>query len=114
MAKKRHPPTDENGKKHQNRHFWPKKSACGKPPAEENGPFPRETLFGPKKKRLRQAASQKTVENAHFFYRKNGKNINIVTKWSSMGRNRTATLPKLSEKQDLQESDRVFAPKPQK
>ena len=69
MAKKRHPPTDENGKKHPNRHFWQKKSACGKPPAEGNGPFPRETLFGPKKRRLRQAASQ----NANFICRKNGK-----------------------------------------
>ena len=45
---------------------------------------------------------------------KMAKNTKIVTKWSSMGRNRTATLPKWSEKQDLQESDRVIAPNPLK
>ena len=72
------------------RYLGQKKSACGKPPAKKG---PKCALFLPKKLQ---------------------KNTQIVTKWSSMGRNRTSTLPKWSEKQDLQESDRVFAPKPQK
>ena len=67
-----------------------------------------------KKKRLRQAASQKRSKMPTFFAEKTAKNTKIVTKWSFMGRNGTATLPKWSEKQDLQESDRVIAPKPLK
>ena len=45
---------------------------------------------------------------------KMSKNTKIVTKWSSMGRNGTSTIPKWSEKQDQQNPDRVIAPKPLK
>ena len=68
------------------RYLGQKKSACGKPPAKM----------------------------PTFFAEKTAKNTKIVTKWSFMGRNGTSTLPKWSEKQDLQESDRVIAPKPLK
>ena len=94
--------------------FLAKKSACGKPPAEENGPFPRETLFGPKKKRLRQAASQKRSKMPTFFAEKTAKNTKIFTKWSSIQHFAMIPRRKCTEKQDLQESDRVIAPKPLK
>ena len=90
--------------------FCQKKSACGKPPAEENGPFPRETLFGPKK----SACGKPPAKMPTFFAEKTAKNIQIVTKWSFMGRNGTSTIPKWSEKQDQQNPDRVIAPKPLK
>ena len=94
--------------------FGKKKSACGKPPAEENCPFPRETLFGPKKKRLRQAASQKRPKMHTFLLEQTAKNIKIFTKWSSIQHFAMIPRRKCTEKQDLQESDRVIAPKPLK
>ena len=78
--------------------------------------FSRRIILKPLKKYLVTKKETLTFyeKSPLFLPKKRQKNTKIVTKWSSMGRNRTATLPKWSEKQDLQESDRVIAPKPLK
>ena len=72
------------------RYLGQKKSACGKPPTKKISKMPT------------------------FFAESTPKNIKIFTKWSSIQHFAMIPRRKCTEKQDLQESDRVTAPKPLK
>ena len=78
--------------------------------------FSRRIILKPLKKYLVTKKETLTFyeKSPLFLQKKRQKNTKIVTKWLSMGRNRTSTLPKWSEKQDQQYYDRVIAPKPLK
>ena len=73
MAKKRHPPTDENGKKHQNRHFWQKKKRLRQAASRGKWSFSWRNAIWAKKKAPAASRQPKKVQTANFFCRKNDK-----------------------------------------